>query len=705
MARKVETPIAALIALLRQMDADELTALLTARPDVTATPEPRNISELATRLGNDYSMRTALCQLTVPQIKLAEVLQVLGDGRPRADLERLLGVGEFLERGMLEELLDGLRRLALAWTEGAVLRIAPGMDRFSALPLLLGPPVAQLMAGLSVEQLSQIATNLGIPGQRRKPEWLTVLAGALSDPRQLRAALESAPPGIDETLKRLVWHNPRVHGPVQVALHRFASYGLTPEISWLAQRGFLLPSGWDEGQMPREVALALRGEDYHPVLSAVPPVLVTRRIDPAPVARVSIVDGMQRMLASLGISPAQQLAAGGVGVRELRRIGKALNSTESEVRLWLELAAAAGMVAPAGDGGLLPTTAADAWLAEPPGAQLASLITAWQTIGAVPSHRVNADGKSLSALDPDGFTRIGPPLRTDLLRLLADSPAGTAVTDLDSLIDVLAWRYPLRYHSAEALGPYLVATWNEAQHLGLVVDATLSSLGRMAATSSCDEDLAELAAQIMPAPVDRATFLPDLTAVVSGPPTAELAGLLDAVADQESRDTASTWRLSPGSVRRALDSGHTADELLARLAEVAERPLPQPVEYLVNDAARRHGQLQVRVVSCAVSTSDPGLAAEIAANRKLGALELAPLAATVLGSGKPAAETLRLLRAAGYSPVRQSKTGQTVVERVAPQRAPQLRLARQPIPAAAAVAPAALARRLASSTMPVAGRP
>jgi hypothetical protein len=186
--------------------------------------------------------------------------------------------------------------------------------------------------------------------------------------------------------------------------------------------------------------------------------------------------------------------------------------------------------------------------------------------------------------------------------------------------------------------------------------------------------------------------------VVSGPPSAELTELLDAVADPESRDIASTWRLSPTSVRRALDSGHTAEQLLARLATVADRALPQPIEYLINDAARRHGQLQVRVVSSAVCTSDPALAAEIAAHRKLTELELTRLSSTVLGSVKPAKETLRLLRAAGYSPVQQSRTGQTVVERVAPRRAPDPPPARrsvEPTPAA----PDVLARRLVSGTL------
>lgn len=702
MGRKAETTLSALTELLRRMDADELAALLTARPDAAVTPEPRSVGELAMRLGNDHSVRSALYRLSTPQIELVEALQALGDGCPRAELEQLIGVGEQVDPGVLEALLDALRRLALAWPDGTVLRLAPALEQMATDPLNLGQPAAILLGELTVGQLGQIAAPYGIRGLRRKSDWVDALVEVLSHPARLHRVLEAAPPGVEETVQRLVWQSPRAHAPVQFALYGTHSYGLPPAIMWLTQHGLLLPSGWDAGQMPREVALALRGPEYHPAVHIAPPALATAEADPAPITRVSIVDSVQRALGLMSISPAQQLTTGGVGVRELRRISRELGSTEVEVRLWLELAASSGLLRPDENGDVLPTETTDSWLAKPAGAQLTDLIIAWRAIRSVPTHCVSAEGKQLPALEPGTGALIGPPLRTDLLELLAEYPARTAVTDLDSLVDVLAWRYPLRYHSAEALGPYLVATWDEAQRLGLIIDDTLSVLGRAVATEAYHEELVERAGQILPAPVGWATFLPDLTAVVSGPPSAELSRLLDLVANLETRDTASTWRLSPSSVRRALDAGHTADGLLAQLADVSDRPLPQPVEYLIKDAARRHGQLQVRAVSCVVCTTDPAVAAEIAAHRKLSGLELSHLAATVLGSAKPAEETLRLLRGAGYSPVQQSPTGQTVVERVAPRRVPGPPLPRPrtastpPAPAT----PAALARRLVGGADP-----
>lgn len=696
MAHKAETTFSALTALLRRMDAAELAALLAARPDAAVPPEPRSLSELAMRLGTDNSVRTALYELSVPQMELVEAVQALGDGCSRTELEALLGVPDSLDPAVLDALLGTLRKLALVWPDGPVLRIGPALDQMCTDPLALGAPAVTLLTELTVGQLGQIAAKYDIRGQRRKSEWVEALVGVLADPEQLHEVLGHAPDGADETVRRLVWQSPRAHAPVQFALYGTHSYGLPAAVTWLTQHGLLLPSGWDAGQMPREVALALRGPDYHPVLHVERPALATAEVDPAPITRVSIVDSVQRILALMSISPAQQLATGGVGVRELRRIARELGSTEPELRLWLELPAAAGLLRGDENGNVLPTDAADSWLNKSAGAQLTDLITAWQAIGSVPSQGTHADGKPLPALDPGAGTTIGPALRADLLRLLAEYPARTAVTDLDSLADLLAWRYPMRYRSATALRPDLLATWDEARCLGLIIDDTLSVLGRAVATDAHPDELIDRAGQILPAPVGWATFLPDLTAVVSGPPTAELSRLLDLVANLETRDTASTWRLSPSSVRKALDAGHTADGLLAQLAEVADRPLPQPVEYLIKDAARRHGQLQVRAVSCVVCTSDPAVAAEIAAHRRLAGLELSHLAATVLGSAKPADETLRLLRSAGYSPVQQSKTGQTVIERVAPRRVSSLPSPRRPS-TPAPVAPAVLARRLTST--------
>lgn len=84
---------------------------------------------------------------------------------------------------------------------------------------------------------------------------------------------------------------------------------------------------------------------------------------------------------------------------------------------------------------------------------------------------------------------------------------------------------------------------------------------------------------------------PGLTA---GPrrPSTHLAAVLNAYADPESANAATVWRFTPTSIRRALDTGHTARRILDGLAAITTSPLPQP--YLITDTARTHGRLRRR---------------------------------------------------------------------------------------------------------------
>jgi hypothetical protein len=114
-------------------------------------------------------------------------------------------------------------------------------------------------------------------------------------------------------------------------------------------------------------------------------------------------------------------------------------------------------------------------------------------------------------------------------------------------------------------------------------------------------------------------------------------------------------------VRRAFDNGATPAALLDELRAVARKSLPQPLEYLVNDVARRHGEVGVIDVGCVVVGEAPALLAEIAAHRKLVALGLRSVAPTVLIAAGTADPTMAALRGAGYVPVLRGTDGAVVV--------------------------------------------
>ena len=86
-------------------------------------------------------------------------------------------------------------------------------------------------------------------------------------------------------------------------------------------------------------------------------------------------------------------------------------------------------------------------------------------------------------------------------------------------------------------------------------------------------------------------------------------------------------------MRRAFDTGASAEELLAALREAATGGrVPQPLQYLVTDLARRHGALRVRPVACVLRSEDPTLLAELPRVKSLAKLGLTELAPTVYAS-------------------------------------------------------------------------
>jgi len=185
--------------------------------------------------------------------------------------------------------------------------------------------------------------------------------------------------------------------------------------------------------------------------------------------------------------------------------------------------------------------------------------------------------------------------------------------------------------------------------------------------------LSDALSELLPAPRTTARFQADLTAVVTGAASPELTELLSSCAVRESEGHAVVWRITPTSVRRALDGGLDAADLLQRLTEASEDglPLPQPLEYLVKDTARTHGRMRVVRSACCIRSDDEALVLELSKARSLAKLGLRRIAPTVLVSTAEPEDTLTALRAAGYAPVLEAASGTTVVERAAAERAPK----------------------------------
>ncbi|MET9869288.1 helicase C-terminal domain-containing protein [Streptomyces sp. NPDC006386] len=724
-----DTPAAprSLAEALRARGDAALGALLRSRPDLI-TPVPTDLTQLATRAGTRASVVRALERLDRFTLQTAEALAVAADP---ATYEELLGLmagdeGDPAVTAALPHALDVLREQALVWGADDRLRLvrtarellAPSPQHPS--PTGLGPTVQEATAGMSPGRIQEIVTAAGLPSTHDSVSAVTALTGLFTDRARMAALLADAPADSLDVLERLVWGPP--YGQV--------TPDPAPRLRWLLDRGLLLPTAPGTVVLPREVALHLRRGLAHRTPEPVPPV-----VEAAAAHRPQVVDSTAAGQAYTALATVEELLkdwdeggptvlrAGGLSVRDLKRTAVALDVPEPVAAFWVELAYAAGLIASDGeaDERYAATPAYDEWLERPPAERWSRLATAWlaatRTAGLVGGR--DAKDRTLSALGPGLDRSAAPEVRHRVLALLAALPEGAAA-DPESVLARLRWERPLRgaQRQEDDLRARL-ARWalSEAELLGVTGRGALSAHGRallgapaapvkgpeaepsgpgdrlpvhphraasLTPLSPAEQAVASAAAArlltpLLPEPLDHVLLQADLTAVAPGPLQRPLADMLGVLADVESKGGATVYRFTPGSVRRALDSGQTASDLHAFLAAHSRTPVPQPLAYLIDDVARRHGHLRVGAASAYVRCDDDAVLSEILADKRAAALGLRRLAPTVLAAQADPAGLLEGLRAMGFAPAAESAEGDVLITRALAHRTPP-RAAPEPVP-------------------------
>jgi len=165
----------------------------------------------------------------------------------------------------------------------------------------------------------------------------------------------------------------------------------------------------------------------------------------------------------------------------------------------------------------------------------------------------------------------------------------------------------------------------------------------------------------LPRPVDHILVQADLTAVAPGPLEGALASFMRLASEIESRGGATVHRFTHDSIRRALDAGWTAADVLDTIRRSSRTPLPQPLEYLVTDVARKHGVTRVGNSAAYVRSDDEAVLDAMLATRDLAPLRLRRLAPTVLVSSGDPGMLVELLREHGFAPVLEGQDGGVVL--------------------------------------------
>jgi Helicase conserved C-terminal domain len=644
----------------------ELQRVLERRPDLLNPPAPASFPELAGRAGAPASLAAALRSLDLGALRLAELLAVLGLPATVADLAEAAGPG--LDPGRLEAGLAALAELgiALPGPDGSISG-PPGLGAPFGRPGGLGPPVAELAkVGVSAERLGRILANLGAPRPpgAGKPALVRAVSAALADPGVVARAVAEA----DQDARRLLDEALAATGPITVmgvGYGRFAGYPDAEPASWLLERGLLLPVTYSQLVVPREAALGLRGGLVFPTWPERPAV---EPLDPLPdaparaaAAATRAVVAAEGVCARLDRDPLPLVRAGTVAVRDLGRLARDLDLADAELALLVDLLVETGVLAvggPFGQRSLGLRPEADAWLSASRARRWADLAAAWRAADlAVEDHLATSDrphplaGRRLAA---------AAARRHALLQVLASSHA-LGVGDLARL---LAWRQPMVWPDPSGSGPdELESTARAVLEAAAFLGVAMVEGGRAQAGLAAEawlagagpDGLAGAARSALPDGPDRFLLAGDLTVVAPGGLAPGVETRLAGLADREAAGSG-TWRISDASLRRALDEGRSADEVLEFLRRHSSTPLPQALEYLVADVARRHGRLRVGGATTYLR-GDPAMvtgAVRSAAGRRLGLRELAPGVAV---TGRSQRELLAALRKAGESPLAEEADG------------------------------------------------
>ncbi len=584
---------------IRSFGESELTALFEARPDLM-TPRPVTIDDVIERAVGAASTKLAIERLNVWQLRV-----LIGLAARVADTSEQLAVFLSPEKApvsAVEAAVSKLSAMALVWAPAGKPQVTLAVRNE------LGP----WPAGLADESTTPL------------------------DQEIIKERLAELPDQALEVLERLTWGPPT--GSFRGA-GQTSKFKPSNPIERCIEAGLLRVVDSHTVILPREVSWFLRDEK---LFRTQMPTAIPKWVDDEPSERtrricnqaglgsaIELISHALALVNAIEQNPPARIKTGAMAKVDALRLSRVIGD-EFVSHLILELLDQAKLIGTRGNE-WLPTEYFDDWAQRDSWSQWLTLKQAWENL--------ESWGES-NVLAANPKTEGAAALRREALSQLVSAPNNVPVSG-QLLVERIRWARP----SWKVTEVQIETVLAEATTLGLLAGGRRTSL----VTADSDPGFGR--------PTDRIVVQQDLSAVAAGPLDYQTMRVLHLISARVSHGSVAVRRFTEATLRRAMDSGWSGDEILTWVGEHSITPVPDTLKVLIDDVKRQFGRVEITPVSFLLATNDESTTESVLQADSDGRFEFTKLGPTLLAASGEAQDLVSFLHDLGIAPVATDRDG------------------------------------------------
>ena len=343
-------------------------------------------------------------------------------------------------------------------------------------------------------------------------------------------------------------------------------------------------------------------------------------VDPqAGISAFEVVQSLTELVIELEQNYVREVGRGQVGLPELKRLAAHLGRDVDYVRLLYALA------------------------------QLASLI-------GVSDKRWKVSSQYLTWLASSPEIRWQHIAKT-WVSLLGEA-AGGELANANNLKSAFADIFPI---ANEGFLSHITRLISLAEIIGLTSSDRTTSWFKPLVESDIDSATREMS-EHLPKTQNKIIIQADQTIIAVGPLPTNKELELRRFVETERIGVASTYRINTLSITYGLETGLSEAQIRALLTELSGVALPQPVDYLIREAATRFGRLVLREIpnGTLIQSSDPILLTQIQNDSALKTISISKSSENTLESRFELDIVYYLLRESNYAAIRKDINDETI---------------------------------------------